>query len=183
MSRSTCQLVREWLLARLRALPELWHEDLPGLPEAAQGMQIPLRPSAVIHKGRWLLHLLPGFHLVQLTLLGHVLVAGIVALLTAALVWQCRAAQPATMQSRRLFVSAHGRMHLLGAGGIVAPAVLQPCSMRLGPWLLLVLREGTGTRRLLLGPDNVDPAQLAALRRRVAAIPHRSRRVTGPSSP
>ncbi|MDQ2639329.1 MAG: hypothetical protein M3Y79_01925 [Pseudomonadota bacterium] len=173
MHRYILQRVRDRLLDLLLAVPQWWREDSPGLPDATQGMQIPLRPSPVAQKGRWLLHGLLGVYLAQLVLLGHLLVAGMVAVLAGALVWQCRCHRSSAQPALRLLLAADGRIHLLEADGTVEPATLQPCSMRLGLWLLLVLRADTGTRRLLLGPDNVDPVQLAALRRRMAAVAHR----------
>lgn len=173
MHRRLLQVARDRLVELMRAAPQLWREDPPGLPEASQGMQIPLRPSRVTQRGYWLLHVLLGAYLVQLVLWGHLLVAGMVAVLGGALAWQCRRHRSSARPARRLLMAADGRVHLLGADGTVAPATLQPCSMRLGPWLLLVLDGDTGTHRLLLGPDNVDPVQLAALRRRVAAVAHR----------
>lgn len=165
--------VAGWLVARLRKLPALWRENPPGLPEATHGLQIPLRPSPAVRRGRWLIHALMGIYLVQLLLLDHFVVGAMVALLAAASGWQCRGRNSPVTTAQRLLLSADGRVHLLEAGGRVVAAVLHPSSMRLGPWLLLVLQVETGTRRLLLGPDNVAPGQLAALRRRVAAIPQR----------
>lgn len=146
---------------------------MPALPKSGQGVQIPLRPSPVTRKGRWLLHALQGAYLLQLVSLGHLSVAVIVLVISAASAWQCRQGRPSSAPATRLLLSSDGRVHLLGIGNRVAAATLQPCSMRLGPWLLLVLRDASGTRRLLLGPDNVDPVQLAALRRRLAASTHR----------
>jgi hypothetical protein len=140
MHRYILQRVRDRLLDLLRAVPQLWREDSPGLPDATQGMQIPLRPSPVAQKGRWLLHGLLGVYLAQLVLLGHLLVAGMVAVLGGALVWQCRCHRSSAQPALRLLLAADGRIHLLEADGTVEPATLQPCSMRLGLWLLLVLR-------------------------------------------
>lgn len=109
-------------------------------------------------------------YLGQLLMLGHLRVALPVALACGAFAWFSGAARSTPRPVRRLLLSADGRLHLLEAGGKVVLATLQPCSMRLGPWLLLVLRDDEGTRRLLLGPDNLDPDHLAALRRQVAAI-------------
>ncbi len=173
MPQRIFQSCREWIARLHRALPGLWQESLPALPRCGQGVQIPLRPSPLARKGRWLLHALQGAYLLQLVLLGHLSVAAIVLLISAASAWQCRPGRSSSAAARRLLLSADGRMHLLGSGHRLAAATLQPYSMRLGPWLLLVLRDDSGTRRLLLGPDNVDPVELAALRRRLAAITHR----------
>ena len=172
MRQRILQLLHDRIARLHELLPQLWRESPPGLPEAGQGLQIPLRPSPLASKGRGLLHALLASYLVQLLLLDHLRVAVLVMLLWAAFAWQCRMAK-SPAPARRLLLSADGRLHLLGTGNTLAVAALQSCSMRLGPWLLLVLRDDTGTRRLLLGPDNVDPVQLAALRRRLTVITHR----------
>lgn len=117
-----------------------------------------------------------GLYCAQLVWLGHLVVAGLVAVPGTVFAWHLRDGYATRQAAHRLLLSADGKLHLLGAGGRLLPATLLPDSMRLGPWLLLVLRAGTTTQRLLLGPDNLDAALLSALRRRVAAITHRQAR-------
>ena len=72
---------------------------------------------------------------------------------------------------QRLQAGPEGSICLLTADGRRREVSLIPVSMRLGPYLLLVLRAPDRSHRLLLGPDNVDPAGLAALRRRLRRPP------------
>ena len=72
---------------------------------------------------------------------------------------------------QRLQAGPDGSICLLTADGRRREVTLMPGSMRLGPCLLLVLRAPDRCHRLLLGPDNVDPASLAALRRRLRRPP------------
>jgi hypothetical protein len=173
MTRNIAKVVPETLAAAWRAMPLLWKESTPVLPRAAGGLQVPLRPSPLARRAVWLLLALQGLYLVQLVYLGHVVVATLVAALGSALAWHLRRRIATQWAAQRLLLSADGRLHLLVPGGRLLAATLHPASMRLGAWLLLVLRAGTDTHRLLLGPDNVDPALLSALRRRIASIPGR----------
>lgn len=173
MLRHILQSLRGRMDRAWRAMPGLWKEAAPELPEAAAGLQLPLLPSRMVRRGGWLLLAAQGVYLAQLIYLGHLLVATLVVALGAAFAWNLRRAAGTTRSARRLLLAADGRLHLLDPGGRLLPVRLHPASMRLGPWLLLVLVTGTGPQRLLLGPDNVDPGRLAALRRRVAAMPHR----------
>jgi hypothetical protein len=100
------------------------------------------------------------------------LAAGIlVAALSASVVlwrwlWPARSAW-----IRQLQVKPDGSACLLTADGRACEARLMPGSMRLGTHLLLVLRAGDNCHWLLLGPENVEPAGLAALRRRLRRPP------------
>lgn len=87
----------------------------------------------------------------------------------AALSWfGCLVARRTTaMRPRRLLLLADGRVRLQTSCGDMQSAQLLPASLRLGAWMLLLVRTPSGLHRLLLGPDNLEPAQLAALRRRV----------------
>lgn len=173
MEKPIVQSLKELPSTVRRTLPQLWREPLPTLPGSARGVQFPLHPSRVAREGRWLMLTLSCLYLGQLVLLGHLRVAVPAAVAAGAFAWLSRAAPRSSKPARRLLWSADGRLHLLEAGGSVVPVTLQSSSMRLGRWLLLVLRDDAGTRRWLVGPDNLDPAGLAALRRRVAAIPQR----------
>jgi hypothetical protein len=81
--------------------------------------------------------------------------------------WRSRRNSPSS--PRRLLLAADGRCHLLTVSGTVEELALQASSLRLGRWLLLLFRSGGLTHRLLLGPDNLDPAELAALQRRIGS--------------
>lgn len=73
-------------------------------------------------------------------------------------------------RSGRLVVEGSGAVRLETSGG-PCPVTLDRRSLRLGPHLLLVLRSPAGRSfRLLLGPDNLAPAELAALRRRLRRL-------------
>lgn len=128
----------------------------------------------MVRMGGWVLLAVQGLYLAQLIYLGHLVVATLVAAVGVTFAWRLRAGGSAAQTARRLLLSADGRLHLLEVGGGLQSVALHPGSMRLGAWLLLVLRTGTGTHRLLLGPDNLEPEKLAALRRRVAGMAQRS---------
>lgn len=99
---------------------------------------------------------------------GHFVAAPVVVLLVVALGLHWRRTLRMRPESpRRLLLAADGRFHVMTVGGGVDPVHLDPAGIRLGRHLLLLLRGG-GRYRLLLGPDNVEPAVLAALGRRLA---------------
>lgn len=99
------------------------------------------------------------------------LAAFLLLLLSGVGIWRLRAMDPPARDAPvRLLMSADGRIHLLTAGASLQPAILDPSSMRLGPWLLLVLNGPAGTCRLVLGPGNVEAGALACLRRRLCAL-------------
>lgn len=68
---------------------------------------------------------------------------------------------------RRLLVAADGRLHVATVGGEVEPVQLAGESLWLGTAVLLVLRASGRKYRLLLGRGNLEPSQLASLRRRL----------------
>jgi len=100
------------------------------------------------------------------------LAAGIfaAALVASSVLW--RWLWPGASRSvRQLRLGQDGSTSLLTADGRRQVVALRPGSMRLGPYLLLVLRAEANRHRLLLGPENVDPGSLAALRRRLRRPP------------
>ena len=118
-----------------------------------------------------LLLLAQALYATELLLLGHALAGSAVLAMVAGLWWlRQREARPHRCCPRRLLIAADGRLHILTVGGALAEVSLDPASLRLGPWLLLVLRGEGRVMRLLLGPDNLDPSQLAALRWRLGAL-------------
>lgn len=154
-----------------RSLVQAWHES-PPLPRPSRaGLDIPLRPSPLLR------HLARGFGVAQLLfaielgVLRHeeaaVMVLGLVLLPRMAMRWR---GDVSVATPRRLLLAADGRIHLLTARGQIQEVQLAGSSLRLGAWLLLGLRGSAGMHRLLLGPDNVAPADLAALRRRLLRV-------------
>lgn len=113
-----------------------------------------------------MLFLLAALHVVELWRHGHPLaVAAMLAAILAAGAWRYRTGPAA--RPRRLLLTADGRLFMHLHGGAVEQVVLGAASLRLGRSLLLVLHCGKRRYRLLLGPDNLAPAALAALQRRL----------------
>lgn len=161
----------KYVTALWRAMPGLWNEPAPQLRPVSHGIQLSLQPSRLArHLGRLFMLLVLGY-VVELLLLGEWMMAGGAAVLAALYLWSCRrgCAGPA----RRLLVGSDGRLHLLGIAGEPTLATIHPSSVRLGPWVLLVLHDHAGVHRLLLGPDNLEAGHMAALRRRLASVDQR----------
>jgi hypothetical protein len=74
--------------------------------------------------------------------------------------------RPAGNGSGTLVLARDGRL-FLRHGQTLQQVHLSPASLRLGSHLLLVLRSGQCTVRVLLGPDNLPPELLAACQRRL----------------
>jgi hypothetical protein len=162
---------RKFVSALCRAMPRLWKEPAPQLRPASHGIQLFLQPSRLVrHLGRLFMLLVLGY-VAELLLLGQWMMATGAAVLAALYLWSCRHGR--AVPARRLLIGSDGRVHLLGVAGEPTPASIHPSSMRLGPWLLLVLHDHAGVHRLLLGPDNLEAGQLAALRRRLAVVDQR----------
>jgi hypothetical protein len=68
---------------------------------------------------------------------------------------------------RQLLCAGDGNLSLVFANHAVEAVSLSPSSLRLGRHLLLVLQGPIRVHRLLLGPDNLAPSELAALNRRL----------------
>ncbi len=140
----------------------------PLLRPARQGLEFALRPSALVRRVTLLLPCLPFFLALELALRGHWLAAPLMllgALLLFAACW--RSPWQPHRVGRRLVIVADGSIFLLTVEGRVVPVALHPGSLRLGPCLLLLLRGNGHVFRLFLGPDNVEPITLAALKRRL----------------
>lgn len=106
-------------------------------------------------------------HVAELLIRGLPAAAAAMAVLAFFFLGACRRERHmAGVSARRLVVSAAGQMYLIAAGGI-EPVSWLPSSMRLGRRLLLRLHSAHGEYWAVLGPDNVDPAVLAMLRRRI----------------
>jgi hypothetical protein len=135
-----------------------------------EGVELALLPSPHWRLARRLLGLATLCYLLELLLGGHYFVAAASAVVAVALPWR----EPGARRHRdaiphRLVWAADGRIFLLTPGAPPAAASLDPASQRLGRHLLLVLRCDGRRQRWLLGPDNVAPAVLAALLRRLPA--------------
>jgi hypothetical protein len=104
----------------------------------------------------------------QLLWSGHWVMAAMVLALTVATLFAMRRLYPQDGGApRRLLVAADGRLHIATVGGSVQPVELGGESIWLGSAVLLVLHGPERTHRLLLGSGNLEPAALAALRRRL----------------
>jgi hypothetical protein len=127
-----------------------------------EALELPLRPSRWAACCLWWLHALVLGHALELLLMRHWLVAVCVALAGV------RCFRPErTVRWSSLRVDGQGRLFLRDAKGWSEQVWCRPQSLRLGPCLLLVLCGASGVHRLVIGPDNLDAAQLAALRRRL----------------
>lgn len=164
--RLACGRTVSWLVARAVAS---WREPAPQPRRAPAGMGVAIVPSKSLRRMRSAFLALQVLYLCELALRGHWVIAAALAsaVLAAGLVLRRRAAPPA----QRLVLTAQGRLHLLCAGGTVEQFRIDPASLRCGAWLVLriVGAEG-GARCLVFGPDNLDPAALSALRRRLVLV-------------
>jgi hypothetical protein len=102
----------------------------------------------------------------ELVLRLHLLAAAAVALITALGLWPAR-----SHRARTLRIDPDGSVWLQWHAGTWEAVQLSPASLYLGGCVLLVLRGNRRVLRLLLGPDNLAPRDLAALRRRLRAAP------------
>jgi hypothetical protein len=103
---------------------------------------------------------------IELLLSHHWLAAPGVALLIGMATWPVRA-----RRARSLRLASDGTWWLQWHTGTWEQMGLHPGSLRLGDHLLVVLQGSSGIQRLVLGPDNLAPRELAALRRRLRAGP------------
>ena len=142
------------------------------MPRAVSaGLEIPLLPSPLARRVGRLFVVLQAVYGLELLLRGHWVVAALITGI-GLLAWLRRQRGPQRRQRpRRLLLAADGRLHVLTVDGGINAVRLHPSSLRLGPWLILVLNHaGHKPYRLLLGPDNLDEAMLAALRRRMVLV-------------
>jgi hypothetical protein len=153
-------------------LPTLLHDspDLVAAP-ALTSLEIPLRPWRGL--GWWF----AGYLLLQLIYVAQLFWTGSLALATALLLagvvsntvlarglWPRGPGAPG-----RLVIAADGSVQIRTVAGQCDAVRIRAQSLYLGAGVLLVLR-GARTHRLLLGPGNVDPVTLAALRRRLSKV-------------
>ncbi len=148
----------------------LWFAPPLQLRAAEALLELPLRPAPRLRVARRVLLLLILGYALELTLTGHRAM-----MLLALLAATGFGPVPRVFRADRkipdhLLLLPDGRLWI-SYSGAVEEVTLQPESMRLGPHLLLVLRDGRHSLRLLLGPDNLAAADLAALRRRLPSGP------------
>jgi hypothetical protein len=109
---------------------------------------------------------------VNLALIGSRVLATTVLLtagISAVLLWrELLLRGPDAVQ--RLLLAGDGSAQVVTAGGVLDEARVLPSSLHLGSVVLLLL-QGRRRYRLLLGPGNVDPVTLAALRRWLRVAP------------
>lgn len=153
--------------ALVRRACEAWRESPPVPRASTAAISFGLQPSRALARAAWSWLLLSAAYGFELLLRGHPVVAMAVLAMTAGIHHgMFRRAREHRDLPRRLLLARDGRLFLLTVGGEVEGLRLQGPSMHLGPWLLLQVR-GRSVHRWVLGPDNVPPAQLAALRRRL----------------
>jgi len=143
-----------------------WREQWPVARASRRGLDIPLLPSPLVRRCSWLLLLVVLLHVFVLVWTQHPWAALFTAGVAVSAWLGRRVGRPPDV-ALRLLVNADGRLQLLMASGTLQDVQVHPASMRLGPWMLLRLRMPRARLTVLLGPDNVEPAALAALRRRL----------------
>ncbi len=140
------------------------------LRPAPEALVLPLRRSSRLRLALRILSLGVLGYVLELILTGHALAAGAVALMSACGSWRWRR-RPGGAGLRQLVVATDGRLFLGTRDGSMEEMQLRPQSLRLGPHVLLVLAARGHVHRLLLGPDNLTPAQLSALKCRLPMRP------------
>jgi hypothetical protein len=104
----------------------------------------------------------------QLALAGHWAMAPAMLAITGLTLFAMRRMLPADAGApRRLVLAADGGLHVATVGGLVEKVDIDGGSLWLGSAVLLVLHAGHRSHRVLLGCGNLDPAELASLRRRL----------------
>jgi hypothetical protein len=141
--------------------------DLPAYP-ATHSLELPLTPLPALRTATWLL--LAVLTLQALHLLWFAQWRALAVLLPVALLscLQLAAARRPALPRRMLWTAA-GRVYLCQGGRPPREVVIGGDSTWLGPAVLLVLKSPGRCQSLLLGPGNLDPVTLAALRRRLRA--------------
>jgi hypothetical protein len=149
-----------------------FHAQPLQLRPAPQALELPLRASPRLRHARWI----PGgavlLYMLELSVSGHWMAATAVAVLAAWSSWPWKPRNGARCATcRSLVVATDGELFLVADGRCLQQVWLRPESLRLGSHVLLVLTGHGRTIRLLFGPDNLAPAELAALKRRLPAGP------------
>lgn len=144
-----------------------WREPWPAARPSREGLEIPLLPSPLVRRSSRILLVALLLHAAVLFWTQHPWSALVAAVMAGSAWLWLRFGRPPDV-AQRLLVAADGRFHLLVASGQVQAVHVHPASMRLGSWVLLRLSAPRMRLTVLLGPDNVEPAVLTALRRRLA---------------
>ncbi len=153
-------------LISMRFLRKLWFLPPLQLRAVSEALELPLRPSPRLRRARRLLDFAILLYALELLATGHlVAAAGIVMVLGGLRSGRWILHRPD--QPRSLVLAADGSFSLGYAGGRTAAVSLQSESLALGSHLLLVLRGPAHATCRLLGPDNLAPRDLAALKRRL----------------
>lgn len=143
-------------------LLRLWRRPALQACSAPADLELPLRPSPRLRLAHRVLLVMMTLYALELWLGGHSLAAPAMLLLAAGCALRRRPANgPGT-----LVLATDGRL-FLRLGSATEQVHLSAASLRLGSHLLLVLRAGQRTVRVLLGPDNLSPELLAACQRRL----------------
>lgn len=168
MNRRAGDLCRKLYICGAKQLAAAWVEPWP-LPRAAMhGLDLPLLPSKLARHARRCFVACQLAYALELAWLGHWVAGAGVLAVAIACAWRLRrAGRQRGRQLRRLLVAADGRLHGLTASGDLPGLRLHPASLSLGRSLLLCLVGEGRTEVLILGPDNLTPASLAELRRRL----------------
>jgi hypothetical protein len=135
---------------------------------ASNSLELPLTPLPAARRLARFYLLALGLYGGQLLLQGHWVMAAVMLLLAAVTrLAQGRMSPRGPGAARRLLLAGDGRLYVASVGGAVEPVELAGESLWLGSAVLLVLQAPGRRHRLLLGRGNLDPGQLAALRRRL----------------
>ncbi len=138
------------------------------LRPAPQLLELALYPSSRLRRAARCLVVALLAYTFELGFRGHPFAALALLLFTSVAAWRWRAWHALDSSTpRHLRCTSDGRLSLVSATGNVEEVSLQPESLRFGRHLLLVLRGSTRRHRVLLGPDNLAPGELAALNRRL----------------
>lgn len=169
MGNGLLMRTQAWCTAWIQAAPRLWVELPLALPSVTHAVQMALRPSRLARLAVTGMAGAIVLHSVELILSSHLLAAAMLLLVSAACGTWHRHARVLDAP-RRLLVTADGTLHVITVGGALEAVTVHRVSMRLGRWLLLRLDGRKQVLYFVLGPDNVDPATLAALHRRLRGL-------------
>ena len=149
-------------------LGRAWQDAPVLLRPVPETLELALRPSRRLRMARRALTGLIALYVVELWLRRHLAAVPVVALFAGIGLWPSRRNRP-----RALRIEPGGSLCLQWHDGSWVQVRLCASTVLSGTHVLLVLRANRQVRRVLLGPDNLAPRQLAALRRRLRAGPAR----------
>jgi len=166
--RRHCQ---RWLRTHIESLSAWWREPevLPRPTRA--GIEFALHPSRLLRWSTGVFLCSTLAYAVELLLLGQLLMgAGVCTIAAVCAAHWRRSARQHHDAPRRLLITSDGRLYLSCVNGQLIPIELHASTMQLGQWTLVVVRREQQLWRWLLGPDNVEPKDLAGLRRRLLSL-------------